>query len=254
MKFKLLLIGVILISLLSCNKEKKELMIFSAVSLTNVMTELGNNYMQTNKNIKLNLNLNGSGALANQIRKAGGADVYLSANKKLIDELENENLVDKNSTVNLLRNSMVVITGKNSNFKFKTLDDLLLNENVKHIAIGNPDSKVPAGVYAKQVLKNKKLFEKIKHKFVPCENTRIALAQVENNNAEISILFKTGFMASKKTKLLIKLDKNLHDDIIYPVTIPKDSKNIDEAKKFIKYLQLDENIKIFEKYGFKRIK
>ena len=44
---------------------------------------------------------------------------------------------------------------------------------------------------------------------------------------------------------------NEHSPIIYPVSVIKDSKNIEEAKKFEDFLFTEEAQKIFEKYGYK---
>ena len=42
-----------------------------------------------------------------------------------------------------------------------------------------------------------------------------------------------------------------HDAVVYPAAIIKETKNKEEAEKFLKYLQNNASKEIFEKYGFK---
>ena len=46
---------------------------------------------------------------------------------------------------------------------------------------------------------------------------------------------------------------NNHSSITYPVSVIKDSTNVEEAKKFEDFLFTDEAQKIFEKYGYKSV-
>ena len=65
--FKLLLISLVIV-LFGCGKEeKKEITISAAASLKEVMNELITEFESKNQNIKININLGGSGALKNQI-------------------------------------------------------------------------------------------------------------------------------------------------------------------------------------------
>jgi len=79
------------------------------------------------------------------------------------------------------------------------------------------------------------------------------LAWVESGDADCGIVYSTDAKISDKIKIISVAPKNSHKPVIYPAAVIKDSKNIDEAKKFLDFVSSDTAKKIFENYGFKCI-
>lgn len=117
------------------------------------------------------------------------------------------------------------------------------------IALGTPES-VPAGAYGKESLTNLSLWDKVKDKIVYGKDVRQVLSYVETGNVDAGVVYKTDALISKKVKIVDETKADTHSPIVYPLGIVKDTKHPKEAKQFYDYLQTDEAMKVFEKYGF----
>ena len=152
-----------------------------------------------------------SGDLQQQIESGLDADVFFSAATSNMDALVDENLVDKDTVVDLLKNDVVLITPKDSKLGIKGFKDITKADT---IAIGDPES-VPAGKYAKD-------------------------AQTENTNGD-----------DKEVEIVATAeDSMMQTPVIYPVGTVSSSAHKDEAKAFEDFLQTDEAKAILEKAGF----
>ena len=98
-----------------------------------------------------------SGDLQQQIESGLDADVFFSAATSNMDTLVDENLVDKDTVVDLLKNDVVLITPKDSKLGIKGFKDITKADT---IAIGDPES-VPAGKYAKEILTNLGVYDEV---------------------------------------------------------------------------------------------
>ena len=98
-----------------------------------------------------------SGDLQQQIESGLDADVFFSAATSNMDTLVDENLVDKDTVVDLLKNDVVLIMPKDSKLGIKGFKDITKADT---IAIGDPES-VPAGKYAKEILTNLGVYDEV---------------------------------------------------------------------------------------------
>ena len=76
-------------------KEPVTLTISAAASLKKSMDKIVENYKKEHPDITINVNYGGSGALEKQIVGGAAADIFISAAKKNMDNLEKENLIIK---------------------------------------------------------------------------------------------------------------------------------------------------------------
>jgi molybdate transport system substrate-binding protein len=148
----------------------------------------------------------------------------------------------------LLSNSLVFIVPMEGGHFLKAVANLT-DAEWKRIALAQPDS-VPAGVYARQYLNSKHLWDAIKGRVIPTENVRAALAAVESGDADVGVVYKTDALTSKRVKVAIEVSAAEGPKISYPIAILKASKNADEAHKFEEYLASPEARAVFEKFGF----
>jgi len=82
---------VLMMTLCSCGQkeeEKTELTVFAAASMTETLTELGNRYMEENKNVTIVFNFDSSGTLKTQIQEGADVDIFISAGQKQMDQLD----------------------------------------------------------------------------------------------------------------------------------------------------------------------
>ncbi len=254
MKNKIIAIAFFLLSLIITiilfNKTvittPNNLTISAAISLKDALEEVKTLYSQTQPNIQINYNFGSSGSLQQQIIQGAPVDIFISAAKKQLDILETQNLILPETRINLLSNQLVLITSNNS--KIQQIKDLTLPE-IKRIALGEIKS-VPVGEYAKQSLDYYQMFNQIKSKIVYAKDVRQVLNYVVTENVDAGFVYITDAKTSKQVKIVLILPDKSHKPIIYPMAIIKNTKNLQIAKDFSKFLQGNISKQIFKKYGF----
>ncbi len=253
-KISLLFLSLLLVfTLESCvnqknNNQKIELTISAAASLQNALTEIQENYLQVKPNVKLTMNFGGSGTLEQQIEQGAPADLFISAGTSQMDALEQKNLLVNDTRIDLLGNDLVLIVGKD-NTSVASVQDIL-NSEVSNVSIGTPES-VPAGKYAKESLTNLDLWEAIQPKLILAKDVTQVLSYVEIGDVDAGFVYQSDANSSNKVKIVAVLPESSHQPIVYPAAVIADSKNIQDAKDFLAYLQDTQAQQIFEKYGFK---
>jgi len=208
-------------------------------------------YKKISLNTEIIFNFGSSGALQQAIENGGETDLFFSAAQKQMDALEKSENILPETRKNLLENEIVLIVPSDSDKNIKKFSDLT-QENIKNIALGEPKG-VPVGQYSEEILKNFGILDTVKEKSVYGSDVRQVLAWVESGEADCGIVYSTDAKISEKIKIVAVAPENSHKPVIYPAAVIKDSKNIDDAKKFLDFVSSDTANKIFENYGFKCI-
>ncbi|MED3786077.1 molybdate ABC transporter substrate-binding protein [Peribacillus frigoritolerans] len=225
---------------------KVELTVSAAVSLQDALNDIKKSFEKENANVEVHYNFGASGALQQQISQGAPVDLFFSAAEDKFDKLIEEDLIEEKNGIDLVGNDLVLVVPKDSKKEIGSLEDLTKADK---ISIGTPES-VPAGQYAKQTLEKLNLWKEIEGKLVYAKDVRQVLTYVETGNVDAGLVYKTDALSSEKVEIVAVADKDLHDPIIYPVGMIKDSSHPKEAQLFYDYLQSEDSIKVFEKYGF----
>jgi len=188
-----------------------------------------------------------SGSLMTQIKQGAPVDLFFSAANKQMEELEQENLIDKAASKQLLINDLVLIAPTHSSL---TSFADLTGDAVKKIAIGEPDS-VPAGSYGRAVLTSMGVYQSLTPKLVLAKDVRQVLTYVATSNVDAGLVYATDVRHVKDIVVIATAPAASHGPIIYPVAVIKTSKYPNEAKEFWKFLLSDQGRDVFKKYGFK---
>ena len=229
--------------------EAVELTISAAASLTDALNEIQTIYETKHSNIKLVFNFGASGALQQQIEQGAPADLFLSAATKNMKALVDKQLIDSAQQRHLLSNELVVVVPSDGKLSIGSEQDLK-KDDVKKIAIGIPES-VPAGKYAQEALTNANLSDALQTKIVQAKDVRQVLQYTETGNVDAGFVYKTDALASDKVKVAFAVDPNSYSPINYPVGIVKATKHAKEAEELYDFLQTNEALDVFVKYGFK---
>ena len=224
-----------------------EVTVFAAASLTDALKEEAAAYEKQSGD-KIVFNFGASSLLARQIEEGAPVDVFFSADEVKMDALETKGLILKETRRSRLSNSLVIVVTSDSTLDLKSPADLA-GPSVKRIALADPKA-VPAGIYAKTYLEQKKLWPAVEPKVVPTDNVRAALAAVESGNVEAGMVFKTDARVSKKVRVACEIAAVDGPKISYPLAVVKDSKQVEAAKRFVQYLASDDATNVFEKHGF----
>lgn len=186
-----------------------------------------------------------------QIQEGAEVDLFLSAAKKQMDELEEGDLLIEDSRVDLLGNDLVLLINDNYKDKIKSVDDLLKLEDEK-IAIGDPGS-VPAGKYASEALTNLGFYDKLEDKLVLAKNVRQVVTYVDGEDAVAGFCYKSDTLIAENSDIAEVVKSDSHKPIVYPAAIIKSTEKAEETQKLLDYLKSDEALNIFEKHGFKKL-
>ena len=232
-----------------CSKSKKtELTILAAASLTDVCTQLKNEYEKQNPDVKLLFSFGGSGALQAQIEAGAPCDVFISASTKQMNALVQKNLMEEGSVSNLLQNKVVLILPKDSNLELSSFEELAKPE-IKMIAIGEPGS-VPVGQYSKAICENLGIWNDVSKKANFASDVRTVLSWVEESACNCGIVYETDAAVSQKIRVVARAPEGSCQPVIYPVGIVKNSCQKAAAKKFEDFLFSKRVSEIYSKAGF----
>lgn len=226
-----------------------EITLSAATSTKEAIEEIAKAY-ESKTGVKVKVNLGPSSSLANQILEGAPAQLFLSANRQWASKVEEAKLAKELSP--LLTNDLVLIVPEGNPAGVKEPKDLA-SDAVKKIALAG--EKVPAGLYAEQVLKKLELLDGLVNggKIARGQDVRNTLQFVERGEAEAGIVYSTDVLAGSKVEVVHKFDKQLHDEIAYVLVLLNSSENADAAKDFYDYLQSDEAQAVFSQYGFQKL-
>lgn len=215
-----------------------DLTVFAAASLTEAMKALAADYADRGGEA-VRFNFASSGALARQIDAGAPADLFVSANGKWMDWLEERKLVDKTTRFSLAGNTLAMIAPTGSDLSFD-------GQISGRLAVGD-FSSVPAGMYAKQALEHMGWLDALKPKLVMGSNVRTVLMYVERGEVDAGIVYASDAMASDNVKIVGTFPAESHSPIVYPVAACSGKAS---AREFLAYLKTDEAKTILENHGF----
>ncbi|MHC1696557.1 MAG: molybdate ABC transporter substrate-binding protein [Geobacteraceae bacterium] len=227
--------------------DKTSIRISAAVSLKNALTALKESYEKNTPNVELVINYGSSGLLQKQIEEGAPVDIFLSAGKKQMDELEGKGLLIPGTRKNLLGNELVLLVSKEKKSQIKSFADL--PGKAHSLSIGQPET-VPAGKYAKETLTNLKLWEKLEKRTMFAKDVRQVLAYVESGNVDAGLVYQTDTVALKSSVVVAAAPTGSHSAIVYPLALLKDSKNRAAAEKLLTYLKSAAAAKVFAQFKF----
>jgi molybdate transport system substrate-binding protein len=230
--------------------EPGEIVVFAAASLKNVLDGIGaENQKASGKHAAISYAA--SSTLAKQIQNAAPADIFISADLKWMDYLDDKHMIDHASRVNLLGNALVLIAPKDSKATVTIAPNFplaqLLGADGK-LAMADPAS-VPAGIYGKEALTKLGVWASVSGRVAAAENVRAALALVSRGEAPFGIVYKTDAAVDPNVKIVATFPADSVPPIIYPMALTASSKNPD-AKAFATYLRSPAAKKAFEAAGF----
>jgi molybdate transport system substrate-binding protein len=226
--------------------QDRTLVVSAASSLIDVVGEIAAVY-ETAHGTRVRVTTGGSNTLARQIVEGARVDVFLSADDVQMDVVERAGRIVEGTRRPLLTNSLVVITPVDSALTLRTAQDLA-QQSVRRLALGQPES-VPAGVYAKEWLEQRGLWEVVRSKVVPLSTVRAALAAVREGRVDAGVVYATDARTTADVRVAFAVPANEVPPITYPVAAVRGSRE-DEARRFLQFLGDPKARAIFEGAAF----
>ncbi len=244
------------------DEEPVELIVFAAASMTETLTQLGDDYMKEHKNVTIQYNFDSSGTLKKQIQEGADCDIFISAGQKQMNQLDKDASADVNTEgldfvlegtrFDILENKVALAVPEGNQAGINSYDDLkakLADGSIK-MAIGNSD--VPVGQYTQKILAYFGLNEDelaAAGAITYGSNVKEVTTQVSEAAVDCGIIYATDAY-SANLKVVDTATKDMCGQVIYPAAVMKTTKNEEAAKAFLKYLTEDTANKVFEGVGF----
>lgn len=244
------------------DEEPVELIVFAAASMTETLTQLGDDYMKEHKNVTIQYNFDSSGTLKTQIQEGADCDIFISAGQKQMNQLDKDASADVNTEgldfvleetrFDILENKVALAVPEGNPAGINSYDDLtakLADGSIK-MAMGNSD--VPVGQYTQKIFAYFGLNE---DELVAAgaitygSNVKEVTTQVSEAAVDCGIIYATDAY-SANLKVVDTATKDMCGQVIYPAAVMKTTKNEEAAKAFLKYLTEDTANKVFEGVGF----
>jgi molybdate transport system substrate-binding protein len=221
--------------------------VYAAASLTNVLTEITAQY-EKEKGVKVVNSFAASSALAKQIENGAPADIFMSADTKWMNYLQDKSRIAVGTRRDLLGNRLVLIAPKGKSFKVDFNKNFEFSKSFDgRLCTGELDS-VPVGIYAKKALNNLGWWDGVKTRIVGAQDVRAALVFVERGECSAGIVYETDAKVSAKVDIIGVFPETTHDPVIYPVGIVAGAQP--SSKGLVEYLLSPEASAVFTKYGF----
>jgi len=243
-----LAVGILMLSGACARKQQDEIIVSAAASLRNAFNEIGAIY-EEQTGVRPNFNFAASGVLQRQIETGAPADIFASASRRQMDEVQDKGLLLDGTRQDFAGNSLVLITPADSRLDIRSFQDLT-DAGVERIAIGNPKT-VPAGQYTQELLIVLELWDELQPRFIPSENVRQVLDYVSRGEVHAGLVYASdAAIAEGRIRIAAEAPKESHEEIVYPVAVLKNSSNSAAAIKFIELVQSEPGQAILAKYGF----
>lgn len=221
--------------------------VFAAASLKTALDQIAAGWTgQTGTQVTLSYG--GTPALAKQIAEGAPADIFLSASKDWMDELQDMGLIRPDTRRDVLGNQLILVAhGQAKPVMIDGNLDLpgLLEGGRLSMALVDA---VPAGQYGKEALTSLGLWPAVESSVVQTENVRAALHLVALGEAPLGIVYASDAVAETGVSVIGTFPTESHQPIVYPAALTNDAGP--EAQAFLDHLSTPVAQAVFQANGF----
>jgi molybdate transport system substrate-binding protein len=200
--------------------------------------QLGKKFEAENPH-KVSFSSSSTGKLYAQIKSAAPFHVFLSADSRTPELLEQEGLTIKGTRFSYAQGKLVLWSTK-ANFIDTQGKILEQGDKYQHIAIANPDT-APYGLAAKQTLVNLKLWDGLQNKLARGESISQAMSFVSSGSTELGfvalsqIMDNNGKITSKGSFWIVP--EHLYEPMIQQAVLLKAGEKNAAAKAFLAFIK-----------------
>ncbi|PJE80893.1 Molybdate-binding periplasmic protein [invertebrate metagenome] len=193
---------------------------------------------------QVSLSFASSGTFYNQISHGAPYDVFLSADRKRPEMLEQEQKTIEGSRLTYAYGELALW---HKDVNRLTLDDLIHQNG--HIAIANPDT-APYGVAAVETLKHNHLLEKLKNKLVRGTSIQQTWQFVDSGNASAGFVALSQVIGHVDPTSYRIIPNNNYSPIQQDMVILRSSQHIKAAREFSRFLLSEHSQQYIEAHGY----
>ena len=226
------------------------LVVFAAASLRDAFGSLKTEFSKTHANLELTFNFAGTQDLRAQLEHGAAVDVFASADRKNMNELETASRVSK--PVVFARNEPVIVVAKEHAGAVSGLADLA---KLDKLVIGVPD--VPIGRYTAQILSNANktlgadFSSKVEKKIASRElDVRQVLAKVTLGEADAGIVYRTDANSAKDKVAVVTIPADVNVVAEYPLAVVAAAPHPALAEEWMKFVLSPAGQELLGQAGF----
>ena len=229
---------------------KEALVVFAAASLRDAFGNLKTAFAKTHPNLDFTFNFAGTQELRAQLEHGAPVDVFASADRKNMNELESASRVKKPAV--FARNEPVIVVAKEQASKVTGLGDL---PKLGKLVVGVPD--VPIGRYTAQILGNANktlgadFSSKVEKKIASRElDVRQVLAKVTLGEADAGIVYRTDANSAKDKVAIVTIPADVNVVAEYPIAVVAAAPHPALAEEWTKFVLSPAGQELLGQAGF----
>ncbi len=247
-----------------------ELTVFAASSLQEALTKIGENYQAEHPGVTLVFNFDSSGTLKTQIEEGADCDIFVSAGRKQMDELDAAvapavntgapdgtgearlDFIESNTRFNLLENNVVLAVPEGNPAGIHSFDGLKTALEFGDILLATGNSDVPVGQYTQEIFAYLGLDEASLNAagvLTYGSNVKEVATQVSEGTVDCGVVYATDAFSAGLT-VVDTATAEMCAQVIYPAAALKTSKAPEKAQAFLDYLRTSEAGAVLEAMGF----
>jgi molybdate transport system substrate-binding protein len=223
-------------------------LVFAAASLKNALDPIAAKW-RAEAGKKVAIAYAASSTLAKQIENGAPADLFISADLDWMKYLQQRQLIDPATRVDLLGNALVLVASKDNTVSTTIATGFPLADLLGggRLAMADPGG-VPAGRYAKAALSTLGVWPAVVGRIAAAENVRAALLLVARGEAPLGIVYRTDAAVEPGVKIIGTFPPHSHPPIVYPMALTRTAGP--DAPAFSSYLRGAVARTAFEAQGF----
>ena len=227
-------------------KDPAILRIAVAANFTPVLTKILPEFHQRT-GIKTQIISGASGALFLQIKHGAPFDIFLSADQRRPQQLEQDGLILAGSRATYAIGQLALFSHGKITQLTKLIPKRSLENNVSRFAIANP-LIAPYGKAAKETLEHLGLWQAYQPRLITGMNINQTFNQIRSKSVELGLVAYSQLVLNNLTGLLIP--NHYHQAIKQQLVVLKRSPNQVKARQLADFLRLTSTQKIIARYGY----
>jgi len=222
----------------------EDVIVFAAASTIDALEAAANDFRER-RGIDVTLSFGATSTLARQVVAGAPATLLLAASSEWADHVERRTDVAERNT--LVGNELVVVVAAAAPVAPGDAAEILTDPDVERVALADPES-VPAGVYAREALRNLSVWDRLLSRLIPTVDVRAALVLVMNGEVDAAVVYATDAAGTDRVRVAAALDPRLHGPVEYPLLLLAGSNAA--SRQFFDFLISEEGRAHFLSRGF----
>jgi molybdate transport system substrate-binding protein len=243
---RVLIVGL----LLSCYIFAGKITIAVAANVSYAIDDLKREFNKLYPDTKVQVILGSTGKLTAQIKHKAPYQILMGADMKYPKSLYADGFAVTRPLV-YAEGALAYLSPKKRDFS--NIMELLTSQEIEKIAVANPKT-APYGIATAEALKNAKLYDKLKNKFVYGESisqtVTYATKATDIGFIAKSSLFSPHMAHFKKGENWADVDATLYTPISQGIVILKEGENSSEVSAFYAFIFSKRAKIIFEEFGY----